>query len=122
AAMRAVLERSRDALSQAGSPIRSRTLTLGEREALIFEPDVPEPRLGWAILGDTYVYGAGTGRLERTLRHLTGAPSKLPASLDATVAGNLAEQPNAGVVVVRAAELADAITRAKLSGAAASVL
>ncbi|MEE8409316.1 MAG: hypothetical protein V3T05_06910 [Myxococcota bacterium] len=113
----AMLDRSRVALAKRGVELRQRTVTVGKLEANIVEPVGPgtaTPRLGWAMVGDKYVYGAGAGRLDAILKVLAAGDSGLSTSIEGTVAGELATQPGNSVVLLRVGQLAEAAARITL--------
>lgn len=68
-----------------------------------YEPDRPQPRLGWALYGDTYVYGAGSGRLDQMLDVLDGKSPSL--SLKDGPGFELANRKGATLVVLRVGEI-----------------
>jgi hypothetical protein len=124
-AMLAVLQRSKDALVQKGVPMRSETIKtgkIGERDATLFEPDRPEPTLGWGVIGDYYVYTAGRNRLRATLAVVAKADSTLPQDLRGTVAQLGGEAANTTLLVARVGKLADALSSTQVSGPIGSLL
>lgn len=108
AAMLVVLERSKAEIEKRGFAFRKTTKKVGAAEAIVFEPDRPEPLLGWALVGKTYVYGAGRGRLERAMAALTGEKKSLAPVVNSGVTAELAAEPGSTVLLVRAGSLASA--------------
>lgn len=121
-AMLAILERSRAALAARGNPIRMHTEKIGTQQATLFEPDRKDPRFGWGIIGNTYVYAAGSGRLQLTLEAVAADDSGLPKLLEGSVGGALAQREGATVVILRGTAIAEAVARADLGGMLAGVI
>ncbi|HET6346959.1 MAG TPA: hypothetical protein VFH51_18635, partial [Myxococcota bacterium] len=113
--MTAFLEEMRGELFKRGVPLASHKDKVAGHAVTLWEPTVPEPKLGWAVMDNYYVYGAGTGRLRTTLEGLARGDSDLPAKLKDTVAGKLAAEPGS-VLVVRSGMLADAAAQVALGG------
>ena len=105
--MKAVMAKSQAQLVKRGTPIRAVTEVIGGKEVLLYEHDVEAPRLGWALVGNRYIYSAGTGRLRQTLEHLLGGKPGLKAGLTRSVGGALASRPSSSVMILRGEALAD---------------
>lgn len=103
-----VLQQSRDALTKRGVKLRERSFGAGAQAAQIVEPDVAEPKLGWAVSGSTYVYGVGKGRLETTLKGLHQGTATLREALGPD-AKAFAAEPGTTVAVLRLGKVADAL-------------
>ncbi|MEL6544122.1 MAG: hypothetical protein AAFQ82_05820 [Myxococcota bacterium] len=69
-----------------------------------YVPDRPEPKLGWALYGTTYVYGAGPGRLDMMLDVIDG---KSPGMTLAGPASALGQKKGASVFVLRIGEVGE---------------
>lgn len=111
---RALLERSRAKLAERGIVLRTRESDAAGSKATIWEPDKPEPKIGWAIVGNQYVYGAGAGRLDATLAQLGKGSSGLASQLAGSVGGELAGEPNTSVIILRFAKIAEATSKISL--------
>lgn len=122
--MLTLLRRSQQLLAAKHIAIDEHRETLGGVTAHIFAPGkLDRARLGWALWGDTYVYGAGTGRLRATLSRLatpvddsTGVSA--PILRSRTIAAWM-DEPDTSVLVFRAAELGGRL-RALLGGSDAT--
>ncbi|MEM6730938.1 MAG: DUF3352 domain-containing protein [Myxococcota bacterium] len=86
-----------------------------------YEPDRPQPKLAWALYGNTYVYGAGTGRLDTMLDIIDGERPSI--SLDASAGGELVAKKGAAVIVIRLGALGDKVgdMAASLGGGGAAM-
>jgi hypothetical protein len=104
----AMLDRSRQALETHKLTFRRRTESFGGKPATIFEPDRDDPRLGWAVWGHHYVYGAGPKSLQRGLEVLASGEPGLSAVLGGSVAGELLGEPGTTVLLVRSTVIAEA--------------
>lgn len=100
-------------LDQAKTKLDTATLKLEKTESerngkplVRFEPDRPAPRLGWALYGNTYVYGAGTGRLDAMLDVLDG---KKPALKLEGPGKTLGQKEGASVFVFRVGQAGDRV-------------
>jgi hypothetical protein len=118
---RALLERSRAKLAERGVALRTRESNAAGSKATIWEPDRPNPKLGWAIAGTQYVYGAGAGRLDDTLALLGKGDSGLASALSGSVGGELAAEPNNSVIILRAGTIADAASAITLGKEGAGI-
>ncbi|MBI3180259.1 MAG: hypothetical protein HYZ27_11395, partial [Deltaproteobacteria bacterium] len=107
-AFQALLDRSRERLSKEGIKLRQRTRAVGKDKATVTEPDRPDPKLGWTVVSGHYVYGAGSGRLDKVLDLLATGSSELPKNLNGSVAQTLGEKPGTTVALLRAGRVADA--------------
>jgi hypothetical protein len=113
--MTAFLEDMRGELFKRGVALGSRKEKVAGRAVTVWEPTVPDPKLGWAVMDPYYVYGAGSGRLRATLEGLARGDSDLPSKLKDTVGGKLAAQPGS-VLVLRSGIVADAAAQLALGG------
>jgi hypothetical protein len=126
--MAALLERSRQSLKERGVEVSKRTLKVGDGEAVVYTPEsaakappTAAPRLGWGLYKDTYVYAAGSGRLERELELLAGKGPSMEGKLG-DVGQKLASEKGASVMVVRAAAVAERASGLTIDPAAAQGL
>jgi hypothetical protein len=110
--MTALLDRSKAVLEKRGITVTRRVVSVHGREALVFTPlprGAPRgtpSRVAWALLGDTYVYAAGVGRLETELALLAGEGKALTAAGLGPVGGKLAGRPGSTLLLVRAGAIA----------------
>jgi hypothetical protein len=104
----ALLQRSKTKLGERHIAIRQRVTTVNGEPATLFEPDTKEPRLGWGVIGRTYVYGVGPGRAEATLKLVQAKRSDLAKSLDGSVGLELMGESGSTVLVVRLGAVAKA--------------
>ena len=111
--MVALLDKSQGLVEQAGSKVTKRTATVGGKQATIYEPE--GAGIGWGVVDNLYVYGAGKGRIDRAIEQAVAAKEdkSVAPKLTGTVAADLGKQRGSVLVVARAAALADNV--AKLS-------
>lgn len=113
--MLAMLERSRAELEKRGPKFRRREAQLAGAPAVIFEPDRESPQLGWGMIGDVYVYGAGSGRLERAMAQVArNGDGSLAPKLQGSIVQQLAKERSSTVVFLRGGALADAASKVVL--------
>lgn len=126
--MAALLDRSRDSLKTRGVNVTRRTVKLGDGEAVLYAPEPGKPRsgapprLGWGLYKDTYVYAAGSGRLERELDLLAGKGGASMEGKLGDVGSKLAAEKGASVVVLRAGAVAERASGLDVDPAAAQGL
>ena len=83
---------------------------MGSQTVTLFEPDKPEPTLGWGIAGDYYIYGVGVGWAERCAKHLlTGDKLGIREVLEKGPGAKAAKTPAVSVMVLRTEEVAKAL-------------
>jgi hypothetical protein len=122
-AMLSLLERSQAELGKRGVKIAKSEQKLGDKSAVLFTPELGgKAKLGWALLGNVYVYAAGTGRLERALATVAGQGQNMRQGLSASPVGKLADQEGATVAILRAGSIADSVSRTAAAPAAAMSL
>ncbi len=116
-AMEALLERSAAKLAERGITIEVKEHTVDGNKVKVFAP-AGTTRLGWAVVGSSYVYAAGPGVIDQAIAAAGKKDdgSGALASLQDSVAKQLAEKPATSVIVVRPQVLAKA---AQSLGAAA---
>ncbi|MBI5511048.1 MAG: hypothetical protein HY903_19980 [Deltaproteobacteria bacterium] len=115
-AFSALLGRSQHTLQERGVRIRTRVADVGGTKATVFEPDVKEPKLGWTVVGGRYVYAAGTGRLDATLKLLAAGKSALEGRLASSVAKAFVDESGASVLLLRLGGIADAAMTMPVGG------
>jgi len=106
-----LLRHSMQSLGQHGVKIRESSRPVGNQQATLFLPDRSGlARIGWAVVGERYYYGAGPGRLDLVLKQAgLGVGTGLAAKLAHGEAGELAQMPGVSVVVLRADALVASI-------------
>ncbi|OGQ89937.1 MAG: hypothetical protein A2289_11130 [Deltaproteobacteria bacterium RIFOXYA12_FULL_58_15] len=120
----AALEKAKANLGKRNIRIISSTRTVGESKALVFQPDIQDPKLAWAVMGNQYIYAVGRGRLDKTLDGMTGKAGKgagLTDALDAGVAKELVKEPGTSVMVFRLPVLAEAASTLTLGNRASAL-
>lgn len=112
----AILDKSKTNIEQNGrNKIVKRTATIGGKEAIIYQPEGDKPTIGWGVIENFYVYGAGTGRIERAMAQvLPGAQGGVTPKIASGVAKDL-DQRGSFLVAVRAAALADLVAKLQTS-------
>lgn len=113
----ALLDKSRGMVETRGGKVNRRTATIGGKEAVIFEPDGEKPSLGWGVIDNFYVYGAGRGRVERAMAQVlpTAQGAGVSTKLTTGVASELGQARGSFLVVARAAALADTVAKLQTS-------
>ncbi len=115
-ALIALLDRSKAQLEEHGNKVTRRTATVAGKEAVIYEPAGDRPSIGWGVIDNFYVYGAGRGRLERAMAQvLPQASAGMAPKLASGVASELGQARGSFLVVVRAAALADNVAKLQKS-------
>ena len=111
-----LLDRSKGQLEEQGNKVNKRSATIGGKEAVIYEPSGDRPSIGWGVIDNFYVYGAGRGRIERAMAQvLPQAPGGVAPKLTSGVANELGQARGSFLVVVRAAALADNVAKLQKS-------
>jgi hypothetical protein len=111
-ALVALLDKSKTMVEQRGSKLNRRTATIGGKEAVIYEPSSEHPSLGWGVIDNYYVYGAGHGRLERAMAQvLPTAQGGIAPKIASGVASELGQSRGSVLVVARAGALADLVAK-----------
>jgi hypothetical protein len=113
--MVALLDKSMGLMEQKGVKVTRRAAAIAGKQATVYEPE--GATIGWAVVDDLYVYGAGKGRMERAIEQaLTAKDDKSVApKLVGTVAAELGKQRGSVLVVARSAALADNVAKLQSS-------
>jgi hypothetical protein len=113
--MVALLDKSQGLVEQTGNKVVKRTVTIAGKHATIYEPE--SGAIGWGVVDDIYVYGAGKGRLERAIEQAVTAKEdkSVAPKLVGTVAAELGKQRGSLLVVGRASALADNVAKLQSS-------
>lgn len=106
-AMLAALDKSREQLKKRGVVLDKHIEKIQNKDVVFYEPQEPQPRLGWALVDDLYVYGAGIGRLRQTVEMLVSGGSALPTSVKGSLLGAFSEQPNRSIAAFRLKQISD---------------
>ena len=115
-ALIALLDRSKGQLEGHGNKLNKRTATIGGKEAVIYEPSGDRPAIGWGVIDNFYVYGAGRGRIERAMAQvLPSAQGGVTPKITTGVANDLGQARGSFLMVVRAAALADNVAKLQKS-------
>ncbi len=104
--MLALLDQAKSKLETASLRFKKTESERNGKPLTRFEPDRATPRLGWALYGKTYVYGAGTGRLDMMLDVLDGAK---PSMKLAGPGKTLGQKKGASVFVFRVGEVGNRV-------------
>ncbi|MEK7704718.1 MAG: hypothetical protein AAB426_07130 [Myxococcota bacterium] len=123
-AMLTLLRRSQKLLAERHIAVREIRESFGGQEAQLFVPGDPaRAKLGWAVWGDRYVYGAGSGRLRATLDRLArlraGSTDEQGPHVDDNVLRDWLAHEGTSMVVVRGTALGERLGNL-LGGAAAT--
>ena len=82
--------------------------TIGGKKAVIYAPN---GSIAWGVVDDLYVYGAGTGRVERAMTQAVSAKddTSVRPKLEKTVAEDLGKQPGSLLIAARSTAIADKV-------------
>jgi hypothetical protein len=115
-ALVALLDRSKGQLEEGGNKVNKRNAAIGGKDAVIYEPAGDKPSIGWGVIDNYYVYGAGGGRLERAMAQvLPVAQGGVTPKVASGVASDLGRARGSFLVVVRSAALADNVAKLQKS-------
>ncbi|MEL6338517.1 MAG: hypothetical protein AAFP04_01400 [Myxococcota bacterium] len=122
AAMAAVLDKAAERLRASGVAIERQDSERKGKPLIRFAPQQPTVQLGWALYGNTYVYGAGAGRVDRMLDVLDGASPSL--SLKDTSAEPISSKAGASLILIRLGVLGEKVRSLanELGGAAGAAM
>lgn len=107
AAMAAVLDQAAERLRASGVTIERQDGERNGKPLIRFAPQQPTVQLGWALYGNTYVYGAGAGRVDRMLDVLDGKSPSL--SLKDTSAEPISSKAGASLILIRLGVLGEKV-------------
>ncbi|MBC7794299.1 MAG: hypothetical protein H7Z43_11380 [Clostridia bacterium] len=111
--MIALLDKGAKVLEEKGPKVLKTTKKIGGKDAVIYSPAGAggPSTIGWGVIGDLYVYGAGTGRLERAMDQ--GASARADTSvrpkLDHTVGSDLGKSRGSLLLTARSSAIADQV-------------
>lgn len=109
--IKTLMSQSEKALAARGMRLRSQTISVNDKSALLVQPDKASARVGWGLAEGYYFYGAGLGRAEKIARHLLHeSPAAADIALASSVVAPLAREPGTQVVVVRSKVVAQAVS------------
>lgn len=101
----ALLDAAKAELESKARPFRKLEADRNGKKLTRYEPDQDAPLVGWSLYGDTYVYGAGRGRLDAALDLLDGKRPSL--ALSGNASSELAKRPGATVAILRLGALGE---------------